>query len=222
MENVYNKEPLYHSPSSQPPVSITPQHSLTGSGEACSPQHVYAQPDMCMKQIHQQYVGEGSYSRTTTNSPLLATSMDSDSKCNHPDFLEASQTLMPAIADPEYADDECDEYIELPCTLKLEYRVGQPASQATTTEYYNVVATDKVSNNSHQCTPHTLSHDTPVLYENVRLVTYEESRTRQEALFEDPTYATPFSHYPSDSGNRIEQFQFPGHYKIDPHFQRQK
>ena len=84
------------------------------------------------------------------------------------------------------------EYDELSSTAKLELKEKQLASKVA---YYDTVAADVLSKPSHQSNPHPISNDIPSV--NVHLVAYDETRTRESlkgnpALFDDPSYATPF------------------------------
>ena len=93
-----------------------------------------------------------------------------------------------------------EEYDEIVSTMKLEHRDKQPASPANMTDYYNVVASDVVPKASYQCTPHTVSHDTPLPYVNVHSSTHNEpsqsrtsgeedkSNNRNLVMFDDPSY----------------------------------
>ena len=198
MEKVCTEEPHYHCPTSQPLIRINPQPSA-GLEVALSTQQVYVQPDMRKNPTHQQVIAEDTYNTLTTNFSLPATSVDSDPAYSHLNLHAVTSTHIPETTDPV-----CDG---VPSTLKLEHRYKQPASPANMAAYYNVVASDVVPKTSHQCTPHTVSHDTPVPYVNVRLVTYNEkqeprrrqkgfkSNTRNLPLFDDPTYATHFPSY---------------------------
>ena len=215
-------------PSSQPPISLSPQPSA-GTGESGSTLPIYAQPDLSKKPSHQQSLAADPYSKLatiTTTSPLPVASIDSVPVYSNPDVPEVSQTQKPGIFDADYD--------EIACTMNLEHTNKQPASQANMAAPYDNVASDIVPKPSHQCPPHQFSHDTSSPSVNVHLVTYDEpleSRTRGEsfrsnarnpAIFDDPSYATPSpSPHSSDNGNKTGQFQFSGHYEVDPHFQNQ-
>ena len=150
MYEINPNELPFRPPSSQPPISLSPQSS-TGSGDAESSLPVYAQPDLSKKRSHQQVLEANTYSklqRITITSPVHATSLERDPAYSHPEFSTPLPSHIPPSADLEYD--------ELSSTAKLELKEKQPASKVA---YYDTVAADVLSKPSQQSNPHPISND---------------------------------------------------------------
>ena len=169
---VYEIKPIELPPTSQPPISPSPQPSA-GSGDAESVLPVYSQPDLSKKRSHQQVSTADPYSKlariTTT-----ATSLEDDPAYSHLDLPMPLPSHITPSADLEYDD--------FSSTPRLELKEKEPASKVA---YYDDVAADN---------PYPISNDIPSV--NVHLVAYDEPREARTSFNGNPAsrvtqHATP-------------------------------
>ena len=208
-----------------PAVGRSPPSSF-GLGDMGNNLPVYSQPFKAQKR-QQQASGSEVYNKLarTTPSPLPHSSAEAGSAYSHPDV--SKMTSLSPVNSPVEQD-----YDEVAVTPKLDR--AAPVSPSAIA-YYDDVAADlipKLSYHHDQSVPHPFSQSLSPPKTSVDVESqYDdpwESKTRGGSfrvtprgpnLFDDPSYATPTpSPHLSDNGKKSGQFQFSGHYEVDPNF----